>query len=288
MIPPHTAEELSRLYNNGLAVADYADYLRRWQAESHALRIGVSYRADIAYGDRPRERIDLFVPTPLTSPPWPLLIFLHGGYWQFLGKHDWSCVAEPFIARGMAVAIVGYTLCPEISVAGIVDEIAMACAYLHLKADQYGLDRGRFHVAGHSAGGHLTAMMLATDWPARDARLPAQFFRSGIAISGVFDLEPLTLTPLNGALRLTQDDALAVSPMFRRNLAATPLIVTVGGAETAEFLRQSHAFCSAWPESRYLEAPALNHFSVIDAFHDPANALFQSAWRHMNAGGAVP
>jgi arylformamidase len=188
----------------------------------------------------------------------------------------------------MAVAIVGYTLCPEITVAGIVDEVATACALLHLQSRRYGLDSGRFHVAGHSAGGHLTAMMLATDWPARDARLPARFFRSGIAISGVFDLEPLTLTPLNDALRLAQDDALAVSPIFRRNQARTPLMVAVGGAETAELLRQSRVFCLAWPESEYLEAPALNHFSVIDAFHDPATALFQSAWRHMNAGDAAP
>jgi arylformamidase len=289
MIPPHTAEELSRLYNNSLAVTDYADYLERWQARSRAMRERVSHHAGLVYGDRPRERIDLFMPdtSSSTRPPWPLFIFLHGGYWQFLDKHDWSCVAEPFIASGMAVAIVGYTLCPEISVAGIVDEIATACEFLHLQADQYSLDSGRFHVGGHSAGGHLATMMLATDWPARDARLPVQLFRSAIAISGVFDLEPLTLTPLNDALRLTRDDALAVSPIFRRNIARTPLLVVVGGAETAEFLRQSRALCTAWPENGYLEAPALNHFSVIDAFHYPAAALFQSAWQHMNGGSAA-
>ena len=295
LIPPGTAEELSDLYDNSRAVPDYPAYLERWQARSRALRALLPYRADLAYGPAPRNRIDLFVPeTSGVAMPaasrnngWPLLIFLHGGYWQYLGKHDWSCVAAPFIARGMAVAIVGYTLCPEITVAGIVGEVQTACAHLYLNADKYKLDRAQFHVAGHSAGGHLTAMLLATDWPAHDARLPVKLFQSGIAVSGVFDLEPLTLTHLNAALRLTSADALATSPIFRSNIAGTPLLVIVGAAETSEFPRQSQALCAAWPATTYLEAPTLNHFSVIDAFHGPVSTVFEAAWRHMNAARAA-
>lgn len=290
MIPPYSAEALADLYNNSRAVPEYPAYLERWQSRSRALRALVPYRADIAYGPAPRNRIDLFLPeAPGASTTamsmkseWPLLVFLHGGYWQYLGKHDWSCVAEPFIARGTAVAIVGYTLCPETTVAEIVDEVETACAHLYLHAGEYGLDRGQFHVAGHSAGGHLAAMLVTTRWPARNANLPEELFQSAVAVSGIFDLEPLTLTPLNTALRLTSEDALAVSPIFRRNVASTPLLAVVGAAETAEFLRQSQTLCAAWPHTTYLEAAGLNHFSVIDAFHDPASPLFSAVWKHFN------
>ena len=296
MIPPYSAEALADLYNNSRAVSEYPAHLERWQSRSQALRTLLSYRADIPYGPAPRNRIDLFSPeAPGASTTamsvkneWPLLIFLHGGYWQYLGKHDWSGVAAPFIARGMAVAIVGYTLCPEITVRGIVDEVETACAHLYLHASEYGLDRGQFHVAGHSAGGHLAAMLLTTRWPARNASLPEKLFQSAVAVSGIFDLEPLTLTPLNTALRLTSKDALAESPIFRRNLSNTPLLAVVGASETAEFLRQSQALCAAWPHTDYLEAPGLNHFSVIDAFHDPASSLFKAVWQHLNAGKPAP
>ena len=296
MIPPYSAEALADLYDNSRAVPEYPAYLERWQSRSQVLRTLLSYSADIVYGPAPRNRIDLFLPeAPGASTTamsvkneWPLLIFLHGGYWQYLGKHDWSCVAAPFIARDMAVAIVGYTLCPETTVRGIVDEVETACVHLYLHAGEYGLDRGQFHVAGHSAGGHLAAMLVTARWPARNANLPEQLFQSAVAVSGIFDLEPLTLTPLNAALRLTSEDALGVSPIFRGNLANTPLLAVVGASETAEFLRQSQALCAVWPNAHYLEAPGLNHFSVLDAFHDPASSLFKAVWQHLNAGKPTP
>lgn len=275
MIPDLTPEQLSVLYNNRLAVPDYADYLARWQKSSAALRDREKYRADIAYGPRPRNLIDLFVPDGPASAP--LLVYLHGGYWQMLGKHDWSWVAEPWLARGMAVAIVGYTLCPETTVAGIVAEVEAACAHLYRNADVLRIDRQRLHLAGHSAGGHLTAMLLTVDWPKRDASLPRRLFRSAVAISGVFDLEPLTQTYLNDALRLTREDALAASPIFRSNLGNTPLLVVVGASETAEFLRQAREFCAAWNGAARLEAARLNHFSIVEAFCDPDSAVFEEA-----------
>ena len=277
LIPDLTPEQLSVLYNNRLAVPDYAEYLERWQRRSAALREREKYRADIAYGPRPRNLIDLFVPDGPGSAP--LLVYLHGGYWQMLGKHDWSWIAEPWLARGMAVAIVGYTLCPETTVAGIVAEVEAACAHLYLNADALGIDRERIHLAGHSAGGHLTAMLLTVDWSKRDASMPLHLFRSAVAISGVFDLEPLTQTYLNDALRLTRKDALAVSPIFRNNLGGTPLLVVVGASETAEFLRQSREFCAAWGGAPRLEAVRLNHFSIVEAFCDPDSAVFDEAWQ---------
>jgi arylformamidase len=277
LIPDLTPEQLSVLYNNRLAVPDYADYLARWQTHSRTLREGQKYHADIAYGPKPRNCIDLFVPNGQRSAP--LLVYLHGGYWQMLGKHDWSWIAEPWLARGMAVAIVGYTLCPETTVAGIVAEVEAACAHLYLNADALRVDRERIHLAGHSAGGHLTAMLLTVDWRKRDARLPLRLFRSAVAISGVFDLEPLTQTYLNDALRLTREEALAVSPIFRTDLSGTPLLVVVGANETTEFLRQSREFCAAWGNAPRLEAARVNHFSVVEAFCDPDSDVFAEVWQ---------
>jgi arylformamidase len=190
LIPDLTPEQLSVLYNNRLAVPDYADYLARWQKSSAALRDREKYRADIAYGPRPRNLIDLFVPDAPGSAP--LLVYLHGGYWQMLGKHDWSWVAEPWLARGMAVAIVGYTLCPETTVAGIVAEVEAACADLYRNADVLGIDLAAASLAIPRAA------ICRDDAHRRLAQtrcqLPRRLFRSAVAISGVFDLEPLTQT----------------------------------------------------------------------------------------------
>ncbi|MES2536818.1 MAG: alpha/beta hydrolase [Pseudomonadota bacterium] len=272
MIPAYSPDEMSDLYNNQKWVPDFADYVVRWRARSRAARSGIRHHADIVYGAGARNRIDLFLPE--SANPAPLLIFAHGGYWQALGKEDWSCIAAPYVARGIAVAVPGYTLCPETTVSGITEEIRDACAFLYLNAGDYRIDRENFTMSGHSAGGHLTAMMLATDWPARDARLPARLFQRGVVVSGLFDLEPLTITFLNKALKLTSAQALACSPIFLPPQSDAPMLVVVGGAETAEFLRQSKSMVEAWAGTAYREEPGFNHFSVIDAFHDPAAPLF--------------
>ena len=273
VIPAYTVEQMCDQYNNGKRVPDFADYLARWRANSRNARARLRHEADIVYGAAPRQRIDLFRPESEAAAP--LLVFAHGGYWQMLDKEDWSCIAAPYVARGIAVAIVGYTLCPATSVAGIAEELRQACAFLYLDAAQYGIERGNITISGHSAGGHLAAMMQATDWPARDPRLPARMFRAAVAVSGLFDLEPLIVTHLNQALQLTPPQARACSPVRMPKLAPeTPMLVAVGGAESAEFLRQSSSLALAWAGTRYREEAGCNHFSVIDAFHDPAAALF--------------
>jgi arylformamidase len=126
-------------------------------------------------------------------------------------------------------------------------------------------------------------MMLTVDWRNKGAGFPSRLFQSAVAVSGLFDLEPLTLTYLNAALRLTREQALQASPIFRRNVADTPLLVVVGDQETPELLRQSRDFAVAWPQSEFLAALGMNHFSVIDAFHDPASPLFERVQRHIAA-----
>ena len=275
MIPAYSPAEMSDQYNNGKRVPDFATYLARWRANSVAARAQVRHQLDIVYGTKPRDRIDLFLPE--SNGNLPLLIFAHGGYWQMLDKEDWSCIAAPYVARGIAVAIVGYTLCPETSVTGIVEELRQACAFLYLNAQRYGIERTAITISGHSAGGHLTAMMLATDWPARDARLPVSMFHAAIALSGLFELEPLTITHLNDVLQLTPQEARANSPILMDKLSDTPLLAVVGGAESPEFLRQSKSLAQRWPGATYREEPGCNHFSMVDAFHDPQAALFAAS-----------
>lgn len=273
LIPAYSPEQMSDMYNNGKRVPDFAHYLARWRERSGAARARIRHHADLVYGPAPRNRIDLFLPESTGAVP--LLVFVHGGYWQMLGKEDWSCIAAPYVARGIAVAIVGYTLCPATTVAGIAEEVRQACAFLYLHANDYQIDRAHITISGHSAGGHLTAMMLTTDWPARDARLPARLFHAAVAVSGLFDLEPLTITYLNQALQLTSAQALASSPIFiARQCLDTPMLVVVGAVESAEFLRQSSSLVAAWAGTSYYEAPGCNHFSVVDAFHNPASQLF--------------
>jgi arylformamidase len=273
MIPAYTPEQMSDQYNNGKRVPDFENYLINWRERGVAARAQLRQLADLAYGAGARNRLDLFLPSSTAAAP--LLIFVHGGYWQMLDKEDWSCVAAPYVAQGIAVAVVGYTLCPENTVAGIVEEIRQACAYLYLHADECGVARDKMSISGHSAGGHLTAMMLATDWPARDARLPKTLFHAAVAVSGLFDLEPLTITHINQALKMSAADALASSPILMQKQCDTFLLAAVGGDESPEFLRQSRSLAATWDRTRYLEVPGCNHFSVIDAFHDPSAPLFR-------------
>ena len=184
MIPDLPLDELARRYNNGLAVPNWADtLLPRWQSESLRVRDESSGVRDAVYGSSERSRLDVF--TPKGTPPekgWPTLIFIHGGYWQRLSKNDWSVIAAPFVANGMAAVIVGYTLCPQTTIRGIAGEVEAAISYVWKAACGLDLNREKLALAGHSAGGHLTAWCMSVDWTAHG--LPATPFASATAISG--------------------------------------------------------------------------------------------------------
>jgi len=258
-------------YNNRRRVPEYAEINARWCAASRDYRGRAAARLDIAYGGGARQRYDFF---PSGSDPAPLIVYIHGGYWQRGDREDYAFLARDLNAAGIAVALPSYSLCPAVTVMDIVAELRGFLAHLWQSARVYPL------VIGHSAGGHLTAAMLATDW-GRIAGVPPDLVRAGYAISGVFDLPPLIGTSLNAALKLGTAEAHAASPMFwppppkPRVFAAA-----VGGLESEEFLRQSRDIARVWRQSGITAedvlVPGTNHFTVVDELARPTSPMFKS------------
>ncbi len=270
----YTPEFVERGYNLRAAVPEHPQWFERYAAASAAARARFAPRLDLRYGPGPKETLDLFAPA---APARGTFVFLHGGYWRALDKSDFSYVAPPFLAQDLAVAVVNYDLCPDVTVAAIVEECRRALAWLVREGAALGAAAGRIVVAGHSAGGHLTAMLFATDWEA--AGLPAPPIAGGVSLSGVHDLAPIVLFSFNADIRLDDAEAARLSPVRLRPRTAAPLLVAVGADETPEFLRQARLLWDAWPESRPpgdaapLIVPARHHFSVVADFGDPGSEL---------------
>jgi arylformamidase len=275
MIPNLSVEELTRRYNNSGAVPDWREtLLPRWQRESLRVRADAGGARDVRYGDMPRNLIDVFTPQGIApAQGWPTLVFIHGGYWQWLSKDDWSVIAAPFVAHGMAAAIVGYTLCPATTIRGIANEIETAITVLWRDADALHINRDHIAVAGHSAGGHLTAWCMTIDW--RKRAMPATPFVQATSISGLFDLEPLVPIALNDGLKLTNIEALAMSPAYQPQRVQCPFTATVGSAELEEFARQNALIGTHWKQVNEWTLDGLNHFTIIDQLTRDDTALFK-------------
>jgi len=253
-------------YNNRQRVPEHGEINARWQVASAAYRAIARAALDQPYGPGERNRYDLFLAGEVNAP---LVVYIHGGYWQRGDREDYAFLAQALNARGFDVALPSYALCPAVSVMDIVAELRSFLVALWRKTGKHAL------LTGHSAGGHLTAAMLATDWSAV-AGVP-DLVRKGIAVSGVFDLAPLVGTSLNDALGLDAPAARAASPLFWPPPAGRVLVAAVGGAESAEFLRQSREIATSWQSAgarcQYLEVPGANHFTVVDELVNPDSAL---------------
>jgi arylformamidase len=272
-------------YNNrGMVPAEEVAAIKAEQARrADALRASpVRRELDIQYGWHSRERLDLFLPEARNPP---LHVFLHGGYWQMNDKEPFAFVADALVPAGVAVANVEYALCPSVTMAELADQVRRAVAYLWRAAPGHGYDRDNIQLSGHSAGGHLTALMMATDWPAFDPALPRDVIASGLPISGIYDLEPMRLTPLNDACKLDEAAVAALSPMFMAPKCKAPMAVVVGGAESAEFNRQAADFADAWrrhgTQAEVITVPGMNHFTVLDELARPGSAVHRAALRLM-------
>jgi arylformamidase len=260
-------------YNNRARVPDHPQIFERWTHDAAAYRnVAIAAkRAEIGlkYGATARQTLDLFFPD--SGAQAPLAIFVHGGWWRSFEPAMFSHMALGLNARGIAVAVAGYDLCPQISIAGIVDEIRNACLYLWRR---YGK---RTFVYGHSAGGHVAAAMIATDWKAVDPQAPPDLVPAGCAISGVFDLTPLVEISVNADLRLDAASARATSPLFWPAPQGSTLDLLVGGLESSEFLRQSRTMAETWGKAgvatRYEAIAGMNHFTVLDALTDPGSVM---------------
>jgi arylformamidase len=264
--------DLETEYSPRITIPDHAQIFARWAraAEDYRAEMLKAGKAElgIIYGDTARQFIDLFLPAAGESAP--LAMFIHGGYWRAMDPSFHSHMARGLNERGFAVAVVGYDLCPIVTIADIIEQVQRAGASLWQRFNR------RMLVCGHSAGGHLTAAMVATDWQKLWPKVPSDLVPAGYAISGVFDLRPLTKTSMNQDFRLDDAEAERISPILWTMPPGRALDAAVGDLESNEFKRQSRAMADAWgkakAETRYAEMPG-NHFTVIDALADPNNAM---------------
>jgi arylformamidase len=272
---------LSRQYNNRELVPEHPQFFARWSDASAKARSRMNAQLDIPYGDRAGETIDLF---PAKRGDGSCMMFIHGGYWRSLDKKDFSFLASAWVDAGVALAVVNYDLCPKVTMDEIVRQMLRASRWLWLNAEQYSIDRERLFVSGHSAGGHLTAMLMCALWPQLDARLPKNLWQGGLAISGIYDLRPLVdVDFLQQDLRLDPALALRLSPAFLPTSTRAPVMTCVGGDESPEFLRQNALLGERWASAFAgdIAMPGANHFSVVDALAEPSSALFRGAQRLM-------
>lgn len=254
--------DLQAEYDNRARVPEHPAIIAGWARDAAAFRAAWP-DADLGlpYGPGERERLDLF--RPGSGEAWPAALFLHGGYWQALDRSFFSHMARGLLARGVAVAFPSYDLCPAVPLARIVGQMRAAAALLHRRT---GGGARRILAAGHSAGGHLAAMLAATvaeDWRALGPGLPSDLVRAALPISGVFELEPLLATTIGAGLRLTPEEARVLSPrLLSPPAGGVALHAAVGGGESGEFIRQSRDFAAAWCDG-FEVLPGLNHFTVL-------------------------
>jgi len=247
------------------AVPDAERYFKLYEETSAEARATLPCRLDVAFGPSPEETLDIF---PAADPGAPIHVFIHGGYWRAFSKNEFSGIARGLAPAGATTMIVNYALAPAVDMAEIVRQCRAALAWAWRHGAEHNGDKGRIFVSGHSAGGHLTAMMAATDWPAFDAELPADLVKGGCAISGIYELEPIRLSYLNADIRLAPDDVARFSPIRLRPARMAPLLLCVGDGETDEFRRQQDAYRDALADLGHqvgvVAAPGLHHFNVVD------------------------
>lgn len=251
------------------------DVYNGWCSTSEQFRKNSDSSLDCEYGTGDRDRLDLF---RCGDSDAPLILFIHGGYWQRGDKSAYSFIADPFTQTNVNVALVGYQLCPESSMTGILSSIQQAVLWLWKNAESYGVSAERLNLCGHSAGGHLTAMALATDWTALDHDVPRDIIKTGIPISGLFQLEPLRRTTIGDVLGLDDDESRQLSPCFFQPATNAPVLVIVGGAETDQFHWQTDQFFEQWSKNdlimdRHVE-PGADHFDIINRFASNRSELF--------------
>jgi arylformamidase len=262
-------------YNNRAKVKNAMQWLARYGAESARIRAELPMHFDVPYGGHHAERLDVFPPRASATAA-PVHVFIHGGYWHRLDKADFSFVARAFPEA--VTVVVNYALVPSVDLDELVRQVRAAIAWVHANARTFGGDPARITVSGHSAGGHLVAMVLATEWSQLGA--PADVVKAGCAISGLFDLEPIRLCYLNDVLALSPESARRNSPVLLKPTARAPLVLALGADEGPEYHRQTNALAAEWRAHgtpiEIVDAVGHDHFSIICELERPDTALARS------------
>jgi arylformamidase len=242
--------------------------------ESAKARARLDCRLDVPYGPTAPETLDIF---PSSAPGSPVVIYIHGGYWRALSSKEFSFVASGLVPHGITVAVMNYALCPSVAIADITRQSHAAVAWLAENAGQFSGDPATIVALGHSAGGQQVGMLLSSSGETPRA---SSAIKGGISISGVFDLLPLRKSWLQPTLKLTEESAAAQSPLLKIPKHAAPLLVSVGGDESAAFLAQSQDYLAAWRAAGlagdYVPQPGRNHYEAVYGLADPESALIRS------------
>ncbi len=277
-----TPEYCDEQYNPSRSdVPEIPTILQRWSGRSAETRASLPGSLDVRYGPTDDETIDVF---PAHGASRALMMFIHGGYWTFADKADFTFLAPPYVAKGVTFALANYALAPKVRLEEIVEQCRRAAVWLYRNAETHGADPNRIYVCGHSSGGHLAMLLMATDWRAYGQGLPPDLVRGGLSVSGVHDLEPIRRAGfLNSALQLDEARTRALSPIAHRPATGAPLYLAVGGREKAEFLRQTRVLGERWASAlkEQVPMPEANHFTIVDELANASGPLFAATLRMM-------
>ena len=266
---PTTQEAIDRAYDP-MRGRDPAALLEAWRARSLAARKCHRVALDLPYGPTRAECLDLFpAEGAVDDAPAPCHLFFHGGYWRSLSHKEFSFVVEGLVASGVTVAVVNYALCPTVAFGEVVRQARAALAWVYRHAATWGIDPRQLSVSGHSAGGHLCAMLLATDWQ-ETYGLPDDLIKGALCVSGLYDLSPFPWSWLQPKLQLTGRDVIDYSPVQQPCRVPAKVQLVAGGEESSEFARQMQDYAEQLRgqginvESAVLEDD--DHFSLLEHY----------------------
>ena len=274
-------EDMERHFNPGAVVTDRERWTQERARKSAETRARFKSLPNVPYGSSPRQVVDIF---PAAGPQAPVQLFIHGGYWRSGSKDDYSFLASVLAPAGATTVIMGYDLCPSVTVTDIVQQTRAAIAWTYRHIAKYGGDPAKIYLCGHSAGAHLAAMAVAHDWE-RDG-LPKHIIRGAVLISGVYDLEPVLHIGVKDEVRLDPETARKNSPTLYPPMSIAPLFIAVGGDEPAGWRQMSLDFFNLCRgrgiDCQYLEVPGVHHFSISMLLGSPDSPLCRAIFKQMN------
>ena len=268
-------ESLDAAYNNRAKFPDTDDCKGAQSVASDEAKASYECKVDVRFGDGETDLLDIYFGQG--TGPRPIHVFFHGGYWKSNTKNDFGFVAKPFVPFGVTTVVVEYPLIPTVRMGGLIDRCRASMEWVWNNADSFGGDRDRITISGHSAGGHITQMMMQTDFPSYGAGLPRDLIKAGCSISGVSDLEPVRLSFQNDELQFPAEEAREFSTLFMEPAHKGPLLAVVGSMEGEEFIRQTTALAEAWSaKGMDVECWVMDgkhHFTTINQYLDPDSKL---------------
>ncbi|MBX9846041.1 MAG: alpha/beta hydrolase [Xanthobacteraceae bacterium] len=264
----YTQDELDKAYTQAAWAPNMKDVLARQSADSAKLRSVMAPRT-FSYGPHPDETLDVFMSETAKGP---IHVHIHGGGWRALTKDDVSFPAPVFTDAGATYIALNFSVIPTVRLPEMVAQAQRAICWLHSNARSFGGDPSRIHLSGHSAGAHMASVLLTTDWSARFG-LPADILKSGLLMSGSYDLEPVMLSVRSSYVKISKDELLALSAVRHVEQIRVPVTLVYGDKETPEFQRQAVYFFEvlkkASKTAEMICANGYNHFEIMDVFADP-------------------